>query len=60
MLGKVTKILGLLWFLPLCDYLTREKGILMLTSYNDKKDGLVRKAAYCVQHHITDLKEILC
>jgi hypothetical protein len=30
MLGKVTEILGLLWFLPIYDYLTREKEILML------------------------------
>jgi hypothetical protein len=30
MLGEVIEILGLLWFSPSYDYLTREKGLLML------------------------------
>jgi hypothetical protein len=46
--------------LPFDEYLTREKVILMLTSSSDIKDGLVRKATYCVPHHLTDLKAILC
>jgi hypothetical protein len=50
MLGELTEFLGRIWFLPFYDCLTREKGILMLTPSNDRKDGLFRKAAYCVQN----------
>jgi hypothetical protein len=60
MLGEVVEILGLLWFLPFYDYLNREKEILTRIPSRERKNDLVRKAAYYVQHHVTDLKTILC
>jgi hypothetical protein len=46
--------------LPFCDYLTWEKGILMLTPSSDRKDGFVRTSTYYVQHHVIDINAILC
>jgi hypothetical protein len=55
----VTIIFELPWFLPFCDSLTREKGLIFIKPSNDRKDDLVRKDASYFQHHVTWLNAIL-